>query len=129
MEVKNRILVTLLIGIFLVTAFYLITDAITKYTGYSVSEDKDKDFKDCLKKQDIVLYLNTNDIVISYDSIILKDYLEDFEIFNCMRNNQLCAGRGINSFPTWIINENQIERDISFEELVELSGCKPVEND
>jgi len=111
----------------LIIAFYFITNAITKYTGFFVSEVKspDNDFNICLKEQDITLYVNTEDLANTLKNIQLFDKLENFKIKNCLRNNQECLEEDVSSFPSWIINSIIINRDISFEELSEYSGCKP----
>jgi len=125
METRKKFLITLGIGVVLVISFFLITEAITKLTGYSISDDEEKDgFEKCLEEQDITLYIRSDDFVKILNDVELKDYLEDFEIFNCLRNNQVCSGKGISSFPyTWVINEKKFEKDISLRELVESSGC------
>jgi len=125
---QKKILITVIVGIVLIIAFYFITNAITKYTGFFVSEVKspDEDFNTCLKDQDITLYVNTEDIASTLKDIQLFDKLENFKIKNCLRDNQECSEKGVNSFPSWIINNIQINRDISFDELSEYSGCKPI---
>jgi len=128
MKPKQRILLTIGIGIFLVAGFFLITEAITKYTGFAVTEKQDiSDFKICLREKDITLYINTNNLVETLEGIELTDYLEDIKINNCLRNNQICIDNGISSFPAWKIKENVIEKDISMDELSELSGCKLIQ--
>jgi hypothetical protein len=58
MAFQKRILITLLLGVVLISAFFVITTAITKYTGYSVV-GVDSNFKACLSQQEIILYINT----------------------------------------------------------------------
>jgi len=126
---QKRILITVIVGIALIIAFYAITNAITKYTGFFVSEgDKESDFDLCLKEQDITLYLNTEDIAATLKDIQVFDELKDIKIKNCLRDNSECLEKGVTSFPAWIINNKKIDRDISFGELSEYSGCKPVAN-
>ena len=122
-SMHKRILVTIIIGAVLVLSFYFITNAITKYTGFSISRDNGNDFEICLKEQDVVLYVNTNQIATTLKDIELFDYLQHFEIMNCLINNQVCLDNGVNSFPTWIINDNKINKDINFQKLKEISGC------
>ncbi len=125
MKPSQKILITLLIGAVLILGFYIVTDLITKITGFSVSEEsEEKDFEKCLKEQDIVLYINSENVAQSLKNTQLIDYLEHVDIINCLRNNQVCLEKGVNSFPTWIINENRISRDISLGELSEFSGCR-----
>lgn len=128
MESKQRILLTLGICIGLIFLFFFITEAITKHTGFSISETKENDFDKCLKEQDIHIYINTNEVSTTLKKMQLFDSLQDFEITNCMINNQECLENGINSFPTWIINGEKINKDISISELTEYSGCELITN-
>jgi len=124
MNPKQRILVSVGIVVVLVLVFFFITDSITKHTGFSVSESEEDSFASCLKEQEINLYINTNEPAKTLKEIILFDYLQYFHIINCLDNNQECLKNNVNSFPTWIINKNKINKDISFDELSEYSGCK-----
>lgn len=124
---KNRILITLGLAITLIIIFYLITSVITRYTGFSVSqEDKEEDFKNCIKEKGIVLYINTNDAVKTLKNINVNEYLEFVTIKNCMIDNSACLNSGILNFPAWIINGNKIEKDISVDELSSYTQCKLV---
>lgn len=124
MKPKQRILITIGIGIVLVLGFFFITNSITKHTGFSISEFKENDFGSCLKEQEISLYINTDEPAKTLKKIILFDYLQYFQITNCLNNNQECLKNDVNSFPTWIINNDKIKKDISLQELKEISGCK-----
>jgi len=126
MESKQRILITLGIGIVLVLGFFFITEAITKHTGFSISESKEDNFASCLKEQDITLYVNTNEPAKTLKNTMLFDYLQYFKIINCGRNNQECLENNINYFPTWVINNNRYKKDINLQELKEISGCNIV---
>lgn len=129
MKPKQRILLTIVIGIVLVLGFFFITDSITRHTGFSVSESKEDSFASCLKEQEISLYINTDKSAKTLKNIILFDYLQYSQITNCLSNNQECLKNNVNSFPTWIINRNKIDRDISLQELKEISGCKLIGNE
>lgn len=105
----------------LVLAFYIASSAITKYTGFFVNSD-DTNFEKCLKEKDITLYINSEnpEILKSFKSY---EYLDEVDIFNCARNNQVCIEKSIESFPSWIIDEKLIPGDISTDKLAEASGC------
>jgi len=122
---QKRILITLGIGVLLILMFFIITEAITKYTGFSVSVEEN-DFEVCLMAQEIILYINTADSASTLEDIQLRNKLDDFDfsIMNCLRNKEFCSNKGINEFPTWIINEQVIAKDINFLELEEYSGCE-----
>ena len=123
MGFPKRILITLVVGIILISVFFFITNSITKYTGFSVS-DADNNFKKCLSEQKIVLYINTEKVSETLNDIELIQYFEYIKIKNCFRDKDTCIQDGVNSFPTWVIRNNKINRDITSEELSELSGCK-----
>ena len=126
-KMYKRILITLTIGIVLILGFYVITNTITKYTGFMVFSDEN-DFEKCLKNQDINLYLNTQKLSKTLKDIQLIDNLEYVKITNCAVNKEGCVEKDINNFPSWIINDNKINRDINFEEFEEFSGCKAISN-
>lgn len=130
--IKAAILTVLTI-ILITLVFYFITSIITKTTGHVIShENSDILLNNCLKQKEIALYLNSNDIQMTLAEMQLNnpelhkpmsDHLQSIKIFNCMENNELCKKININSFPTWIINSNKIQRDISEKELIQYSGC------
>ncbi len=110
--------------IVLLVIFYTVTGAITKYTGYSVSPVEEDNFEKCLKEQYIVLYINSVDSSETLKGVELFDYLQYFDIVNCYGDNERCVEEGVESFPTWIVNEFSVEEDISFSDLVKYSGCR-----
>ena len=127
MKTGQRVLITIGVGIVLIVAFYIITTAITKYTGFSVSpidsEDvKEKNLKNCLAEKNIVLYINTENPSEVLRSIEPSKYLSSIKIINCQKNSPSC--RGINDFPAWDIEQKRIQGDISTKRLAEVSGCE-----
>ena len=120
-NLSKGIFISVIVLLGLVIGFYFISNNITKYTGFSISTE-DSDFNSCLQGQDITLYINTNNLQ-SLKDIQLFDYLQDFKMINCFGDNKICLENEISSFPTWIINKNKIENDISLSELKEISGC------
>lgn len=123
----KRIVITLILLVVLVLLFYLVSNVITKYTGYSVTNkvlNKEDIFKSCLKDKSITLYINTNNPQETLKNIQAGDYLDSVKIFNCQTNNEECMNKNVNGpFPAWIINNNKIDSDISLAQLKELSGC------
>ena len=127
-KIYKRILITITIGIFLMLGFYIITEGITKYTGFMIF-CYENDFEKCLKKQDINLYLNTQKLSKTLKDIQLIDNLGQVKITNCAINNKNCVENKVNFSEGniyWIINENKVNRDINFEEFKEFSGCESV---
>ena len=119
---RKGVLITSIIALILVVVFFTVTNAITKYTGFSVSK-QGNDFEVCLEKKDITLYINTEDVAMTLKNDELYGYLENFKIINCLRNNQVCLDKNIKSFPIWIINSDKIEGSLSLRELVDASRC------
>jgi len=127
MDLKKRVFTSLLIIIFLTLIFYFITETITKKTGYFILEtEKTNDFKNCLLDKNITLYINSYSPEETINKIKIYEYIDSVKIFNCYRNKDFCLSKGINTFPAWIINNKKIERDITFSELEELTGCKKI---
>jgi len=127
-NLSKGILISVIVLVVLVVGFYFVSNNITKYTGFSVSENNSEFkgefsiFESCLKAQDITLYVNTNNLQ-SLKDIKLFDYLQDFKMINCFGDNKICLENGVSSFPSWIINKNKFDKDISLNELKEISGC------
>ena len=121
MNAKKRILITIVIGVILIIAFYFITGAITKYTGFAISGENG--IGACLEKQDIRLYINSENTDEALKNTGLVQYMEYFKIQNCFRNNQPCIENGIAEYPGWIINNKKITGAISEPELAQYSGC------
>lgn len=122
MEIKKRIIASLLIIILLLITFYFLTYNITKLTGKSIST-KITGFEECLKDQNIILYINGEDTDNELKNTGLGEYLEYFKIKNCFRNSKLCEEEGINYFPTWIINNKKIKGKLSISELKSYTNC------
>ena len=123
---EKRLLITLVVGLVLVFGFFFITEAITKYTGFSISPTEENDFEICLEEQDITLYVNTADVSATLRKLELIDYLDKIKVFNCEKDNQVCLDNGVGSHPTWIINDKIITGDINLDELAEYSGCEMI---
>jgi len=127
MDIKKRILATVGIVVVLIIGFYFITGTISKYTGYFVSDDildKKSDFEVCLAEKDITLYINSENSDVTLKYMRLKEYFDEIDIFNCLRNNRVCLNNNIRTFPSWKIEGRIIPKDISFSELAQYSGCK-----
>jgi hypothetical protein len=123
MAPKKRIFISFLILIILVVAFYFITDQVSKYSGYSVSEPY-TDFEKCLMKQQLTLYINTSDTDSFIKNSGMVSYIQFFKIKNCLSNNKPCLDNNIEKFPTWIINENIVDGEISLHQLSLATSCR-----
>jgi hypothetical protein len=127
MKPSQRILITLLIGVFLIIIFYMVTGLITKYTGLFVLEKSTEEtisFKDCLKEKDVTIFINSGKSAETIKELQVFEYLDSIKIFNCLNDNDFCQEKGINSFPSWIVNGEKIPEDISLSSLSKLTKCK-----
>ncbi len=83
----------------------------------------DKNFEACLKEKTILVYINSNDPEEILEDFEIKDYLENINIFNCLRNKEYCNSKNINYFPTWIIEGKTVYGNMKIEELAVIVGC------
>lgn len=59
----------------------------------------------------------------AYQKEILKDYLDNFKIIDCIDEYEKCAELEIKHIPTWIIDREKYEGVRSIEQLKQLTGC------
>lgn len=102
----------------LVGMFYFISYSITKFTGMSIIDDDE--FRDCLDVKNVKLFISGD---VGVENINAVDYLGDVEVVNCDEYSKVCEVLDVKKFPSWIIGGEKIERDVTLEELGDLSGC------
>jgi hypothetical protein len=78
---------------------------------------------DCLKSKHIFLFINDDDSTQAIASEKASQYLNAVAIFNCRRNSEICSSLGITKFPTWVVEAQGIQGDITQEQLIEFAGC------
>jgi hypothetical protein len=122
MKMRYKLLLTVAVALVLVLGFYVVSKNITKYTGFSISTNKES-FEDCLVSKGITLYINTPEVSKSTENLKIAEYLKDINVFNCLRNKDACDYNNINVFPTWIFRDTRMTGDISVDQLKEFSGC------
>ena len=122
MKPKKRILISIIILIALIAVFYFVVGGVTKYSGYSVSE-QNSGFENCLLSKELALYINTPNTDEMLINTGLIEYLQFFKIHNCLLNNVPCRENNIDNFPLWIIDWKKIAGKVSVSELAEYSGC------
>jgi len=122
MKKSQKIITSISILIVLVLLFYFVASIITRFTGYSISpETRLSEFDECLQKQDITLYINSNNPTETFKELDIGDYLKDIKIVNCARGSGICTNEQVNSI---FINGNRFEKGISKFGLAKNSGCK-----
>lgn len=123
----KRVLITITILIAVIVLLFFISNSITRFIGFLITEEgitqEDTKFINCLQDQSIVLYINEENSENTLNSLSLKEYLPYFEIMNCFDNHDLCSENSISNFPVWIIKNQKIEKDITLNELSQLTGC------
>ena len=118
-----KVLLTATALVVLVLAFYLITDAITKYTGFSVSRPEYDKTKTCLLSNDIILYINSDDGVKELKKFGIDEIIDSINIKNCFKNNEYCDSMMIREYPTWIINDKVLKGDLNSEKIIKYLNC------
>ena len=122
MEARKGILISVFAIVFLIGTFYFVSFNISKYTGMFISDSSETAFEKCLDGKDITLYVNSENVSQSLNNSELIGYLDNIKIVNCLRNNNLCNKKGIDSFPI-LSYSNKVSKEISVAKLAELSGC------
>jgi glutaredoxin len=133
MEVKNKILLSILALVVLIGIFYFVTMGITNYTGritgavvYSPAEIEN--LAKCLASKGVKMYGRNdcghcqNEKARFGEAWKYVNYVECNPLIDS-EGYELCRANGINSVPTWIINDKLIAGDKTLEELAELAGC------
>lgn len=124
MEKKKRVFVTILLLVLLASGFWLVTKAITSYTGYFVRniEDLGK-FSKCVGEK-TELYVNEGCPNCEKQEKIFIGFLDNLNIIDCGEQAKICIEKEVRFVPTWIINN---EKELGFknlQELSEITGCK-----
>lgn len=69
------------------------------------------------------LYVSKTCSFCAQQKIILGDYIEYFNITDCLENTAECISRGITKWPAWEIENKTYLGLRSIEELKEIAGC------
>lgn len=122
----SKVLISLAIIFILLLSFFLISKFITNYTGFSILKEKslgENEIKECFENKEIILYINSENPSEEINDLELIKNIKYIKIVNCFINPNICEEKEINSFPTWIINKEKLNKEISFEELSEFNKC------
>jgi len=107
---------------------YIVTDTITKYTGYVVQEMSLDDFAKCLSNKNVIMYGMPRCYECENQKRIFQESWQYVNYVSCDPKvedlNGECIKIGIAKYPTWQINNQLYLGEINFENLSELSGCK-----
>ena len=127
MEKRKKVFLSIGLIILLVVVLFVVLNTITKYTGLVIGKNnldvELNSYEICLDEKNIILYINDENPKNVLNELNLIDYLSKFDIINCARDNTICKEYGMQSFPTWIIDDKIIAGDITNPELKEITGC------
>ena len=123
MDIKKKVLIVFILLIAVVVGFWLITKAITFYTGYSIKEIENIDeFTNCLAEKS-ELYVGAGCPYCKNQEDIFGDFLGNLKIIDCSLEPEICEERGIKFVPAWIINGEEYIGEKNLKELAGLSKC------
>jgi len=124
MNQKRKVLITFLVLIVIVAGGWLITKAITSYTGYSITEVEDlEEFSSCIGEK-AELYTTATCPHCKAQKDLFKIYVGNLNIIDCTENPDICVEKEVRFVPTWIINGEKYIGEKSLEKLSELTGCE-----
>ena len=121
MEKRNKVIISFIFIILLVTGLYLFADWFSKTTGYAVS-NPDVELAKCLAKKGVVFYGSINCKNCREQNILFSaNAIKEINYIDCSENPGVCAN--LESIPAWVINENFYYKVLSLNELRVLSWC------
>jgi len=124
MDPKKKVLITAVLLVVVAGGFWLITRAVTNYTGYSIAEIEDiEEFAKCLSEKDILVYLNSEFSNYGKQIMIFGTSFEHLNVIDCSKEIERCLEDEVTQVPTWIINNERILGVQSLKNLADLSGC------
>ena len=126
MDQKKGVIVSILFIVALVGLFYSITFQITKHTGYFIfnKDSRESEIRYCLENNPITLYINSENPEKTLKTMNSAKYFDSIKKINCLDNQELCIKNKISSFPTFVINNTNINKDLTVPELTNYAKCK-----
>ncbi len=122
MEKRNKVIISFIFIILLVTGLYLFADWFSKTTGYAVGDDPDVDLAKCLAKEGVVFYGSVDCGKCREQNILFSNNaIREINYIDCSEDPGVCAN--LENIPAWVINGNIYYRIFSLNELRVLSGC------
>lgn len=122
---KKRVMISAILLVALVGGFWLISKAITTFTGYSVTEIEDAEgFARCLTEKGAKFYMDSSYSNHDKQIMIFGSSFEYLDVIDCKEEEEKCMDAGILQVPTWTIKGNRLLGVQSLKKLAELSGCE-----
>lgn len=118
-----RVIVLASALVVLVLAFYLVTESISRYTGFVIAGPDDESLNACLKEKNIKLFIEEADPYNYLKSLDTYEVMNNIEITNCYKNPFYCEDMSIMDYPAYIIQNEIIYKDMKMEEFIQKTGC------
>jgi hypothetical protein len=123
---KKRIIITFVVLAAIVVGLYFLANAVTKYTGYSITENAIseaglEDFARCLTEKGVKMYGSVTCLHCANQKALFKDAFKYINYIECLSNPEQCSG--LEGVPAWEINGKIAIGEQSLNKLAELSGC------
>lgn len=122
-----KVLLTFGVLVLLIGGFYLVSYAITKYTGYSItgkivySKDEKIEIGKCLSEKDIALYCTSLSLNCLRQRETLDETFNYLKYVDCSENVEQCKELNL---PAWKIKDRFYFGIYDIDKLVEFSGCE-----
>jgi len=120
MKTKKRFL---LIAIITIIVLIITSLAVAKNKSNKPKSDYDE-FAKCLTEKDAIMY---GVYWCKYCNIQKKEFGDSFQYINyveCSEEPDECTEKGIDGFPTWIINSQKYEGRQPLQKLSSLTECR-----
>ena len=129
MGTKKSVFLSILVIIILVAVFYLITNTITRVTGYTITgksiytDDKLDSFSRCLTNKGFKLYVFLDDCPECEKQMeYFKESLFNINLINCQEEYEKC--KNLEGVPAWETDKEIIYGRQRIHSLSKLSGCE-----
>ncbi len=124
---KNKnviIVIVIFLLVICVILAYIVLKSFSREGSFSVqAESRYNSYEECINRQDITLYINTDNPQNELRKIKLFESLNNFKIKNCFRDSETCKANGVNEYPLWIINGKKVSGEITYSDIQRYTGC------
>lgn len=128
MDVKKKVLLTIVVLLFLVGIFYYVSSTITRLTGFIItgkaiySEEKLATLANCISEKEIILYSKTTCPYCKKQKKLFKQAFIFLNMIECDIEPEKCPD-DILGVPAWEIDGEYVYGVQEIKKLMELSGC------
>jgi len=128
MDIKKRVVISIVVLLVLVAAFYFITSTITRLTGFTItgkavySAERLDNLAKCMTEKGIKLYTNPTCTHCNAQKRLFKTAIQYVDVIECDYTIAKCYD--LLGVPAWDINGDIFYGKKEIKELIELSGCE-----